>query len=200
LHIYISALTQTTCARRWSAGGAVAGAAGAAVSWGNSGILLSGGAGGGGTTSPDFAGGAIIRGLKSRENINLYRKQSFGKVDDVETIEYGFYTSKDTREDLLDELRRRIKANDRGDETLIIPFSEFWDEGNTFIIDKSGKPIHQLSAHDDTIFAGAITLETAIQANEMYPIEKEETPRQKAFDASPLHSEEELSNIIYAGR
>jgi hypothetical protein len=146
----------------------------------------------------NFAGGAIIRGLKNKENINLYRKQAFGKVDDVETVEYGFFTTKDTREDLLDELRRRIKANEKKEETLIVPFEEFWSEAGTFIYDKSGKPIHQISAHDDTIFAGAITLETAIQANEMYPIEKEESPREHAFDASPLYSEEDESNIIYA--
>lgn len=146
----------------------------------------------------NFAGGAVIRGLKNREGINLYRKMSFGKVDDVETVEYGFYTSKETREGLLDELRRRIKANAKNEEKLIIPFYEFWEEGGTFIIDKSGKPIHQISAHDDTIFAGAIALETAIQASEIYPIEAEVSPRERAFDASPMREEEEYSNLIYA--
>lgn len=138
----------------------------------------------------NFAGGAIIRGLKDK--INLYRKQTFGKVDTNETIEYGFFTTKDTREDLLDELRRRIKSKE---ENVIIPFEDFWNEAGTFVHDKTGKPVAQISAHDDTIFAGAIAIETALQANQMYPIEEEASPIERRFDASPLRDEEEYSNI-----
>lgn len=145
------------------------------------------------------AGGALIKGLKNKENLNLYRKQTFGKMTDEETVEYGFYTGKETREPLLSELRRRIKLNAEGHEKLSIPFVEFWDDATSFVIDKTGKPIHQHGAHDDTIFACALALEGASQASETFPIEEEKETSRRSFDSSELReSEEDEEHLRYA--
>lgn len=138
------------------------------------------------------AGGAIIRGLKDREGVNLYRKVSITKINEDETEEYGFRTDQNTREELLGNLKVAIKNSG-----IEIPFSEFWSEAVNFIIDKTGKPIHQTGEHDDGIFANALSLQAAKQASETFPIESPEERREISQDSSPTRDEEE-NKLIYA--
>ena len=148
------------------------------------------------------AGGAIIRGLKDK--VFLYRKVSITKENETESEELGYHTAGGvggTREELLNELRLRIKKNskpaEKGHEPFIIPFEEFWDEASKFIIDKTGKPIHQTGGHDDGIFASGLSLQADIQASDLFPIEKNEEHVGRSFDSSPLR-DEEPDNLIYA--
>lgn len=136
------------------------------------------------------AGGAVIKGLKDREGVNLYRRQIEGKVEDKETEEYGFKTDKQTREILLSEFRLRIKAKppqyQSEDEWL-------WRECQTFIIGKDGKPRAQYGAHDDVVFSAALTVEADNQAAETQPIERPIEMKKREPDEDELWIAEEMT-------
>lgn len=105
------------------------------------------------------AGGAIIKGLKQIDGITLYQKELEGRVDDGETVEYGYNTNKNTREILLSDLRRAIKEGEYKDDDI-----EFWNEAGVFIIDKTGKAIAMPNKHDDIIFSSGLCLQGESQA------------------------------------
>lgn len=121
------------------------------------------------------AGGAIIKGLKDKSGVNLYRKELQGKIEDGETVEFGWTTNKETREMLLSDFRRAVKEKE-----FISDDIDLWKECSTFIVDKTGKPIAMSGRHDDMIFASAMTIQGESQAVEMTPVKKveEEAPRQ----------------------
>jgi len=142
------------------------------------------------------AGGAVIKGLKDKESINLYRRELQGKVDEKETEEYGYRTSSGaggSREILLSDLRRAIKDGRYTDYD-----ADFWNEALVFVVDKTGKPSAMIGKHDDTIFSSGLALQGASQATEVYPIiraeEKEDTP----LDADVVWNDVETQTSVIA--
>ena len=121
------------------------------------------------------AGGAIIKGLKQKDKINLFKKELQGKTEEGETIEYGWQTNRETREILLSDLRRSMK-----DGSWIDSDNDFWSEASVFVIDKSGKATAMQGRHDDVIFSSGLALQAESQAVEFAPIvvaqEREKLP------------------------
>ena len=139
------------------------------------------------------AGGAVIKGLKDREGINLYVRELQGKTEDKETKEYGFRTDKATREILLSEFRLRLKTCKYLSED-----EQLWKECQTFVIGKDGKPKAQYGAHDDVVLSGALTVEADNQASEAMPIERPQEKIVYAPDAYLSYGNEEESHSVYA--
>jgi hypothetical protein len=113
------------------------------------------------------SGLAVIDALKDEDSIYLYRRETIGKVDSDETVEYGFQTNSASRDSLLTELRTWIRqgayqSND----------PDFWRECLTFVYDSKGKPQGQKGCHDDRVIAGALAIQAALQANEARPISR----------------------------
>lgn len=137
------------------------------------------------------AGGAVIKGLKDREGVNLYLRQLHGRIEDKETQEYGFRTDKNTREILLSEFRLRLKTDKyKSDDEFL------WAECQTFVIDKDGKPRAQYGAHDDVVFSAALSVEADSQASELMPIEKPVEKAKPPADAYFSFEDEKETSVI----
>jgi len=115
------------------------------------------------------SGQGVIANLKKHDNINLFRKQIIGQEQDKETEELGFQTNESSRDMMLSELRTWIKKGlYKSDD------SDFWKECQTFVYNEKGKPTGAQGCWDDTILAAGLTIQAALQAADLYPIEKEE--------------------------
>lgn len=130
----------------------------------------------------NHAGGAIIKGLKDKVFINLYRKETVGKVEDQETVEYGYrtaYGAGGTREMLLSDLRKAIKDGKWKDND-----EDFWNEALVFVIGKDGKAQAMQSKHDDTIISSGLCLQGLSQVMELDVV-----VRAKADEDTPLDAD-----------
>ena len=132
------------------------------------------------------SGLAVIGAVKDVEGMNLYRRELLGKVEDKETVEYGFQTNAASRDLLLSELRTWVRTEAyRSDDY------EFWKECSTFVYDSKGKPQGQRGTHDDRVLSAALAVQAVGQANELYPIEKPGLEKHKAQDDDSIWTPEE---------
>jgi hypothetical protein len=115
------------------------------------------------------SGQGVIANLKNHSNINLFRKQIIGKNLDEETEELGFQTNESSRDMMLSELRTWIKK-----DLYKSKDHDFWKECSTFVYNEKGKPIGQTGCKDDRVFKAGLAIQAALQAGDLYPIEKEE--------------------------
>ena len=113
---------------------------------------------------------AVIGQLKDRLP-NLYRKMVLGKTEELETAEYGYHTTTDSRETLLSDLRSRIRKSEYATDD-----HEFWKECASFVFDKTGKPAAQPGTHDDMVISAALSVQAQYQANELHAVERPESP------------------------
>jgi hypothetical protein len=123
------------------------------------------------------SGLAVIDALKDEESIYLYRRETIGKVDSDETVEYGWQTNSSSRDSLLSELRTWIR---QGSYSSNDP--NFWRECLTFVYDSKGKPQGQKGCHDDRVIAAALAIQASLQANEARPIERPKPKEHVAMD------------------
>lgn len=134
------------------------------------------------------AGGAVIKGLRDIDRINLYRKETTGKVDEVETAEYGYrtaYGAGGTRETLLSDLRRAIK-----DKRWIDYDEDFWNEALVFVIGKDGKAQAMTTKHDDTIMSAGLVLQGLSQVVEMGEMQKQAEDADVPMDSDVVWEEQ----------
>jgi len=95
-------------------------------------------------------GAAVIQGLKFVYS-NLYHKEDFGRVVDVETQQLGFHTNMKTKPIICGKLQRAIVDDCEG-----VLDKEFYQECQTFMYDKNGKLGAEAGSWDDRVMAQAI--------------------------------------------
>ncbi|MBE3116860.1 hypothetical protein IMZ68_06610 [Candidatus Bathyarchaeota archaeon] len=115
------------------------------------------------------SGQGVIANLKKHDNINLFHKQIIGHDLDDETEELGFQTNESSRDMMLSELRTWIKKNLYKSKD-----KDFWVECQTFVYNEKGKPQAQQGCWDDRVLSAGLTIQAALQAADLYPIEVEQ--------------------------
>ena len=139
------------------------------------------------------SGLAVIDALKDKDDVYLYRRELIGKVDDTETVEYGWQTNTASRDLLLSELRTRLR-----DGSYKSDDKELWGECLTFVYDDKGKPQAQKGVHDDRVFGAALAIQASIQANEVNPISRPDTPKKNRVRGEDREEETMESELVYA--
>lgn len=106
--------------------------------------------------APEMPHGILVLDLLKESGYeNIYSRQVHDEQIDVDDSEnLGWRTTLVTRGWLVDSFIAALRDN-----SITIGFESILDEMRTFIRDKTGKPIHAPSKHDDLLFAAMITLQ-----------------------------------------
>lgn len=95
-------------------------------------------------------GAAVIQGLKFIYP-NLYHKEEFGRIVDVETQQLGFHTNMKTKPIICGKLQQAIADGCEG-----VSDKHFYQECQKFMYDKHGRLQAEAGSHDDRVIAQAI--------------------------------------------
>ena len=139
------------------------------------------------------SGLAVIDALKDKEGVYLYRRELIGKVDDKETVEYGWQTNTASRDTLMSDLRTRLR-----DKSYQSDDKELWSELLTFVVDDKGVPRGQRGTHDDRVLAAGLVIQASIQANEVNPISRPDAPKRPREKGDDREEETMESKLVYA--
>ena len=106
--------------------------------------------------APEIPNGMTLLSLFKEDGYeNIYNRQVHDEqlvIDDSENL--GWRTTLVTRKWLVDNFLVILRDN-----AIRVMFSDIVDEMNTFIRDKTGKPIHSPSKHDDLLFGLMIAIQ-----------------------------------------
>ncbi len=132
-------------------------------------------------TAPEMPHSLLLLNIfKEAGYENVYNRQVHDeRIIEADSENLGWRTTLVTRKWLVDNLITAFRDN-----ALWLMFAPLIDEMETFIRDKTGKPIHNTGKHDDLLFAAMIALQVhlrcplnpAVYANEFTGEDPDVTP------------------------
>lgn len=132
----------------------------------------------------------VLKAFKDAGYEHIYNRQVHDEMietDDSENL--GWRTTLITRKWLVDDFIAAL----RGD--LIVMFQALIGEMRTFIKDKTGKPTHMPSKHDDILFSAMIALQVHLRC----PLEAKPYPYGSTLDSEDAEKPEPKRSIVYSG-
>jgi hypothetical protein len=108
----------------------------------------------------------LIELLKLR-NANIYVREVFNRTEQTKTKAYGWQTTEQTREMLIETMARAIREQGTEGEGLDCWCPHFTEEAKNFIVKDSGRSEADTGHHDDDILGGSIGLTVIASATEL---------------------------------
>ena len=107
----------------------------------------------------------LVELLKLR-GANIYVREVFNRTEQTTTKAYGWQTTPQTRERLIETLAKAIREQGTDGEGLDIWCPHFLSEAKNFIVKDSGRSEADTGHHDDDILGAAIGLQVIASATE----------------------------------
>lgn len=108
----------------------------------------------------------LVELLKLR-GANIYVRELFNRTEQTTTKAYGWQTTVQTREVLIETLARAIREQNTEGEGLDVWCPHFLTEAKNFIVKASGRSEADTGHHDDDILGAAIGLQVIASATEL---------------------------------
>lgn len=108
----------------------------------------------------------LVELLKKR-NANIYVREMFNRTEQTTTKAYGWQTTPQTREMLVETMAKAIREQGTDGEGLDVWCPHFTLEAKNFIVKASGRSEADTGHHDDDIIGGAIGLQVIAGATEL---------------------------------
>lgn len=132
-------------------------------------------------------GGELLYVLKNAGYENIYNRVIHReRMDSDDSYDLGFKTTVTTRALLVESFLTAVR------EGLQVRFPQILSEMETFVKDKTGKPVHNVGKHDDLLFAAMIALRVHLDC----PIEEPYPFNETGVDTPPTQN---INDLAYIG-